>query len=149
MTYAAGEALLLTVVQGVTGFSTTNTSRGNWLPLNSGKAAKYAVLKPGGSDYRAYIGINTNKPVHLTVIEVWEFYTQDGTTLTNLEADVQSIITAVRKSKHLGDDSKVLDSNVLTTSEVQEMWMKKGGPTWLRQRITVGWEEEEIITFQE
>lgn len=146
MSYAAGEALILTRVQAVSGFTTANTSRGKWGVLNQGRSRQYAILKPGPF---------TRQPGKLssttwsTVIQVWYRYKDDGESLTGLEAVVDSLITAFDRYPHLGNEAVVTDSNLRRGSEVQEMWTRGGGPAWLKQDLYLEWTEQSITSFAE
>ena len=49
MSYSAGEALILTRLQAISGstWTSNNSGRGTWYMLNTGKADHYAFIKPG------------------------------------------------------------------------------------------------------
>src|SRR5512146_2828004 len=121
--YMIGEAAILALVQAATGFTAGNATRGNWLVLNSGKSAKYAILKPGAHGERVAESPGTVMEQWATVIQVWHRYGDDGTTLTNLEADVDALLIKIDQNPRLGDATGyVLDSDALKVGECQEMW---------------------------
>lgn len=150
MSYDAGEALVLTQLQNVTGFSSTNTSRGKFKLLNSGNSDHYGIVMPGETKIDpAGFGIFGNG--YDTVIQVWQRYKDDGTSLTNLEALIGPIKTRFQQYRKLADTTDtIVDSAVKAVSPVEEMW-KQGadGPSWLRMKVTVHWIEQEKITYAE
>jgi hypothetical protein len=147
MSYSTGEALLLTRVQACTGFLSSNTSRGNWRILNEGKAAVYAILRPGPdqSDLE-WISPNVYRLRWRCVIEVWQRYTVDGTTATDLYANVAAMI-AILNYPRLG--GALVDSTIVSIGALERRWMVEGGPQFLSQDIAVSWDEETKVTFSE
>jgi len=144
MTYPAGEALILTQLQSVTGFTSTNTARAKWGLLNSGKSDHYAIVKPGtfNEDTENNFGW-----VNRTIIQVWQRYVDDGTTATNLEGYVNAVKQRFMLYRKLG--GSVMDSRVIGGSEMQERWNKDGGLVWLSQDVIIEWKEQEIVTYAE
>ncbi len=149
MTYVNGETLILTVLQGVTGFSSANTSRGKWGILNSGRDNNYGIIKPGSFE-REQSAISANMTTYQTIIQVWNRYKDDGTTLTDLEALVDSIIARFdARRKGLDTSGTIIDMFIASGREVEEMWNKSGGLSWLKQDLVVTWMEESTITYVE
>lgn len=150
MSYADGEAKLLTVVSSTFGFSAQTVSRGDWKLLNKGRAARYAIIKPGDCT-REWISFSAYRATNRAIIQVWERYKDDGTSLTTLEGFTDLFEQNIMASRRLGDTTKqtVLDANIVEVREVQEMWTKGGGPQWLRQDVVVEWIEIEQITFSD
>lgn len=148
--YAAGEALVLAVVRGVSGFSAANTSRANWKVLNSGKAAVYAILHYNGFA-GGFITPKTFEARWITQIEVWQRYTNDTDTLPALEANLVLVIQRLLAYRKLGDTRDVIvDSNPRRGGPPAEMWTRGGnGPAWLSATIDVEWQEQTIVTFAE
>lgn len=152
MAYSDGEALVLTQVQAVSGFAASigNTSRGKYGVLNSGKAAVYAILRPGPFEriWMAPLCVHTD---YTTIIEMWQRYKDDGTTLTDLEANVQLILARIDQYRKLGDaQNKVLDAVASSSPEVMEMMAEDGkAPIWLKQEVTIAWKEESIVAQAE
>ena len=101
MTYTAGEALLLTVVQGCTGFGSTNASRANWLVLNSGKSDHYVILRPGpfGIEWISPTNYVAN---YTTVVELWQRYKDDGSSQTSLYGHIANLMAGIMPKKKLG-----------------------------------------------
>ena len=144
MSYSAGEANILTLVQACSSYNTANTSRGDWKVLNKGTAATYAIVKPT----RSPVQFSSGRILQFrwrTVIEVWERYKLDATTRTALEGHVAEIVVKIAAYPHLGG-STASNSDVIEIGEPLEMW-KRGGIAWLRQDITVEWWEHVNITF--
>ena len=149
MSYSEGEALALAQVQAVSGFAASigNTSRGKYGILNTGKAAVYAILRPGGFQ-RMWMAPKCVHTDYSTIVEVWQRYKDDGTTLTDLEANVQLILARLDLYRHMGDtQNKVLDAVAQASPEVMEMMTEDGrGPIWLKQEVTIVWKEESIVS---
>ncbi len=150
MSYSAGEALALTQVQACSSFNTRNTSRGNHEIINSGASAVYAILRPGET-VRVYRAPTMVQSTHNTIIEVWQFITSNrGTTLTNLEADVDEIKVRFDQYRKLADTTAaVQDCEVSSIAAVDERTMSASGSNWMVQEVTLEWKEEETITFAE
>lgn len=148
--YGAGEALILALVKTATGFSSSACTRGDWKVLNGGKAAAYAILRPGRPGERIFEGHNLVTDSWTTVVEVWRRYAQDGTSLTTLEADVEAILAKIDAYPHLNDKSGyVYTSDAQVTGEPTEQWTRGGGPAWLRWIVTVTWSGQRTRTFSD
>lgn len=146
---ANGEALILTRVQAVTGFASTNANYCNWKALNSGASDHYAIVKPGAFA-RDQLAMSANQTTWQTVIEVWQRYKDDGTTGASLRTHVDNIIAALDQYRKLGDTTgAIMDAVISSGGEVQEMWVKDGGPAWLRRDLTVTWQEFVNVTYAE
>lgn len=150
LTYSQGEALVLAQLQAVSGFSAENTSRGKWGILNTGKSAFYGIIKPGPVATRFMTGTAKGWD-YGTLIQIWQRYKDDGTTLTDLEARVELVKARFDAYRLLGDTSgSIENSEVTALSEVQERWKRgNNGPSWLMQEITITWKEQAIVTFAE
>lgn len=146
--YSNGEAALLALIQTVTGYTSANTSRGKWGILNTGKSNTYAILKPGRFGRRRFVTPRTVETPWSTIIQVWQRYKDDGTSMTDLEANAALIMAKVDADPNLSDSTgTVLDSNLTTGEIVQEMWKRGGGPAWLMWELTVEWTEQSIVTL--
>ena len=149
MTYINGENRVLQVLLSTTGFSASNTSRGKWGILNSGRDNNYGIIKPGSFE-REQSAISANMTTYQTIIQVWNRYKDDGTTLTDLEALVDSIIARFdARRKGLDTSGTIIDMFIDNGREVEEMWNKSGGLSWLKQDLVVTWTEESIVTYVE
>lgn len=145
MSYASGEALVLTQLQSVTGFGSANTARASWQLLNSGASDHYAIVKPGTFDE----DVNENFAwINRTVIQVWQFYQDDGTSSTNLQGYVAAVKDRFTKYRKLGSTA-IMDSRVVGGSEMQERWSKDGALVWLSQDVIIEWREQEIVAYAE
>src|SRR5690348_7708824 len=114
MSYPAGEALALTQLRAVSGFSATNTSRGKWKLLSSGKSNHYGILKPGPFKISDRSQIGT---LWRTVIMIYQRYKDDGDSMTDLEANVSAVILRFRQYRKLGDTTGTIsDSSVIEGS---------------------------------
>ena len=151
MTYSAGEALVLTVLQSASGFSAANTSRGKWGIRNKGTAAFYGIIRPGPfmRDNNSVGGkiVQTN---WTTVIEVWQRYKEEGTSLTDLEANVAAVIAVFDPKRKLGDTTNTVQDAMITSgADVMEIGEPGQGPNWLKQEVSVVWKEETSVTLAE
>jgi hypothetical protein len=147
--YPDVETLILTQLQNVTGFSSANTSRGNWGILNSGKDVFYGILKPGTFG-RSQGAMSMNISTWNTVIQVWQRYKDDGSTLTNLETNVKNIIARFDAYRKAGDTTgTIVDVFIAEGREVEEMWTKDGGLSWLKQDVIVQSQEHDNVTYSE
>lgn len=148
MSYSSGEALILAQVRNVSNFTATNTSRGNYQVLNTGKS-RAAILHIEESDYTEERA-GSGRPKHITVIEVWQRYGKDGTSYTNLMGDVEAIIARLQTYPHFGDTSGTIDlEKIGKAGRVEEMWNKGGGPAWLRSKIFVHWYQSVNLSYAE
>ena len=77
MGYSAGEARLLAIVQAVTGYSTSNTSRANWKILDTGRAATYAIITHAGTT-TDFFTLACYRDIHTAAVEIWQRYKNDG-----------------------------------------------------------------------
>ena len=147
--YATGETNILTLLRSVSGFSSVNTSRGDWGILNSGSSDHYGIIKPG-SFSRTQIAMSVNESDFNTVIQIWQRYKDDGTTLTNLEAHVANIISYFDQYQKLGDTSgQIPEAFIKSGREVEEMWNKSGGLAWLKWDLILVWQAQQEITYAE
>lgn len=150
MSYQTGEALALTQVQASTGFDSTNTSRGKWGILNKGSSDHYAILKPGPFSVEGETFTQKGR-YWRCIIEVWQRYKDDGSSLTNLEGHIENIIDRIDQYRKLADTTGTIqDANITGGSEVTEQWIQGGdGPSWLKQDLYLDWTEEAQITYAE
>jgi len=147
MAYSDGEALVLTQLQAVSGFSANNTSRGNWRILNSGKDKCYAIVKPGSWKVSERSQIGT---IWRTVIQVYQRYKDDSTSMTDLEGHYAAIKLRFDQYRKLGDTTGTIsDSRPIEGSLVEDVKYGPDGPSWLRQEITIEWSEENHVTYAE
>ena len=146
MSYETGEALILTRVQACTGFTSTNTSRADWKLLNSGKSDHYAILKCGGVAAIEWQTLKSYIVRWKTSIEVWQRYKDDSSTATSLYGYVAAIL-AIMAYPHLG--STIQDSDITEIGQTEEMWAESGGVSWLRQTLTLEWQESIMVSFTE
>ncbi len=146
--YSDGEALILTQLQAVSGFSSANTSRGKWGILNDGVSRVYGILKPGAFS-REQLAMAANVSVFNTIIQVWYRY-KDDDTLTLLESSVASIIARFDQYRKIADTTgTIVEAFVNQGREVEEMWTKDGGLSWLKQDLIVEWQEHDNVTYSE
>ena len=146
--YSDGEALILTQLQAVSGFSSANTSRGKWGLLNDGVSRVYGILKPG-SFSREQAAMSVNLSTFKTIIQVWYRY-KDDDTLTILESSVASIITRFDQYRKIADTTgTIVEAFINEGREVEEMWTKDGGLSWLKQDLIVEWQEYDGVFYAE
>ena len=151
MSYTAGESLILTRLQAISGstWTATNSARGKWTQLDSGAADHYAILKQG-SGTNDGLSISTMLRHWTTVIQVWVTYTDDGTSYTNLLAYQEAILDQFDAYRKLGDTTgTVQDARCTRWDEIEERWVKGGGPRWLKQSFYIEWDEENAAAYAE
>jgi len=147
--YPECEALVLTKLQSVTDFSSSNTSRGNWGILNSGLSDHYGILKPGAFE-REQGAMAMNISNFQVIIQVWQQYVDDGTSLTNLEGHVKNIMAYFDQWRRAGDTTgTIVDAFITGGREAQERWNKDGALVWLSQDLIVTLQEHDVITYAE
>lgn len=147
--YSDGEALVLAQLRNVSGFSASNTSRGKWKILNTGNSSFYGIVKPGAFS-RSQSAMSANLTEWKTIIQVWQRYKDDGDTLTDLEENVENVINRFDQYRKLADTTNlIIDSFINEGKEVEEMWTKDGGLSWLKQELIVTWQEVQNVTYAE
>lgn len=145
--YGDVEALWLTRIRAISGYDGTNTSRGDFKILNSGKSNQYVVIMPGAHS-RQMISLSTRLETWQTVMEVYERYKDDGTTLTALETQVNTIVDAIDQYRILGDTGGTVRKGEIV--EIREVVrFPPNGPEWLIAAIVGQTDEEKSITFAE
>jgi len=147
MSESAGLTLIQTLVKTATGFTgtgtSTNVSIGKWGIRNSGASDHYAIIKPGPTN-RPQLSFTKKDNLYRTIVQVWQRYKDDGTTLTNLLGYVDNITTKIDATPKLGDTTATIrDANATGYSDVFEMVNNDGGIDWLRRDIFIDWIEEE------
>jgi len=148
MAYNDGEALISTRIQALDSFDSTNVYRGNFKPLNTGKASVYAILVPGQPEveWRAMCSYTIK---WITVVKIYERYIDDGTTQQNLATHLSEIF-AVLNYPYMGDQDTVQDSTIIGIGEPLEIRDANGnGPFFLNWDIFIQWEEDTNVTFAE
>ena len=145
MTYAAGEALVLALLRGMSEFDTANSSRQKWKVLNSGASDHYAIVRPGPfSNEPSGLG-ETASTDWRTVIEVWQRWLDDGETTIALQELVQAVIERFDDYPTLNDTTgSVVMGYVSGGGEMQERWLTQNGPSWAVWEVYVDWKEERI-----
>lgn len=148
--YSSGETLLASVIRTVSGFTTANTTIGQWGVLNSGASDHYAIIRKG-QHTRAYNTPRMVENTYRTIVEVWQRYKDDGNSYQSLLSYVDSIAETVDQYRKLSDNgSTVLDATYIGSGDVIAQWRNKGdGPSWLRVDMTIEWKEQEITTYAE
>jgi len=144
MSYSAGETRILALIQACTGFSATNTSQSDFKMLSGGHSDHYAILRPGAFAIEWH-AITSYTARYVTVLEVWQRYTDDTTTQTNLFGYVNNLF-AILAYPH-GGDSSMSDLTIRSAGDPKEMWTKEGGPQWLKWELEIAWDEQATVTF--
>lgn len=147
MAYSNGESDALDVLQTCTGFDSSNTSQTDWKILNSGKSDHYGILRPGAFEIE-WITFNKYQAHWNTVIEIWQRYTVEGDSQTNLYGYVANVIAGFLPERLLGGStSSISNADISGADAPQEMWNTAGGLEWLRWALNLAWSEEVQITF--
>ena len=143
MAYIDGENLIATVIKAHANFDADNVAQAKWNFLDSGKSDHYAILKSGGTLPEHNTVGKVSQETHVTTIQVWQSYGDDGTTATKLYGYVENVKTQIRNNAKLGDTGGIVQRAFLVSiEEVEEMWLTGGGPTWLKQNVNVQWYEQ-------
>lgn len=146
MGYETGEAAILTLIQILPDYDSTNTDRQDWKPLESGRAAYYAILRPGAWDSQPS-SMTSYMDSWTTVIECWRRYSDDNKPLL-LQSDVGTIVAHLRKYPTLNGASGVVRALVAGGENMEEVTLESGS-LWARWNINVIWQEENQVTFAE
>ena len=143
MTESAGLTLIQTQVVALSAFTAANVSIAEWGFLNSGNSDHYAIIRPGPTE-RSEISFGFIDNGYQTIVEVWQRFKNDGTTLTTLLGHVDNIAGQIDKYRKLADTTgKIRSAQVSGFSEVTEQWRNNAdGPGWLKRDIVIDWKEE-------
>lgn len=142
MGYYTGDDLIVTAIKTHDSFDNDNVAQAKWGVLNSGESDHYAITRDGGTTPE-FLSPSIYVAHRSTIVEVWQRYKDDGTSAENLSGYVENIFGKLQDKELLADDSNVIqNSEVQEIGPVEEMWSSGGGPAWLRQNITVAWEEQ-------
>ena len=144
MSYASGEAAVLSILRLHADYNDRNTSRGNWKILDSGAAAHYAVLRMGAATNEAHTTTSA-MTTWATEIMVYRRYIDDGPSAISLQGDVQTLVEHIEKYPTL--QGAVTDAQVTTIGAMETIRMDAGGPIWLRTIISLQWQEERDIIY--
>ena len=148
MSYSDGEARVLILLQGMAEFDLHNTARGDWKPLNRGTSNRYAIVRPGPFTNAAEsIGTGSAITTWRTTVEVWQRWVDDSPTVVALEELVSAVIGHLERYPSL--NGVALVAQVTGGSEMQQRWVKEGGPQWAVQEVYIDWQEERFIDAAE
>lgn len=140
MSYVAGETQVVALLQAMPQFGRANVARADWKALNSGASDHYAIAKPGPWTNSAD-GLNGEALTeYRTVIELWQRWVDDSPTVQALEALTQAVVEHLERYPSLAGAS--LMAGIAGGSEVQQRWLKEGGPLWAVQEVYLDWQEE-------
>ena len=147
MAYTTGEGLIATVIKAHANFAANNVAQAKWTQLDTGKSDHYVILRNGGTEQEFISVGGVFVAHHTTIAEVWKSYVDDGSTTTALEGYVANVQTQIRNNKKLGDTSGTIQhANAETVGPVLEMWMSGGGPAWVKQEVSILWNEQGTST---
>lgn len=152
MSYSTGESHALTILRSSAHFDATNSASlanaspaGGYGLLDSGAAALYAFLKPGPFE-RAPGTLSRLTTTWTTVIELWVRYADPGAYQALAEAR-QSALDAFDQYTALNGMAGVTRSLVRAGGPVQIERSPGGGARYLRQDLTLVWDEETAPTL--
>ena len=144
MSYASGEAAVLSILRLHADYNDRNTSRGNWKILDSGAAANYAVLRMAAAANEAHTTTSA-MTTWATEIMVYRRYIDDGPSAIALQGDAQTLVEHIEKYPTL--QGAVTDAQVTTIGAMENIQMIANGPMWLRTIISLQWQEERDIIY--
>ena len=110
-----------------------------------GKAAYYAILRPGPSD-QTQMTIQSKLMSWRTVVEVWHRYIDDASP-AGLAVYAEDIVDRLNKYPTLGGIA--VQAAVTSLGDMEEVERKSGtvSSLWARWNINVDWSEEKVITY--
>ncbi len=148
MSYGDGEALILARIRLMAQFDPQNSSRAKWGILNSGAAAQYAILRaaPFTNDYDG-LGHGHVRTSWRTVVELWQRWVDDGPTAVALQTLAQATLEHLERYPSLAGEG--LLAWVSGGGEMQQRWLKEGGPVWAVWEVYIDWQEERFISVAE
>lgn len=150
MSESAGLTLLAVQIKALTSFDADNTSICKWGILNSGRNDHYVIIRPGPA---AITGLTfaTKDRTYRTIVEVWQRYIDDGSSVTDLLGYCEQIVNRIDEYRKLADTTAALrDANVIEMGEVTEQWRNNAdGPAWLKRDLIVEWHEEAEVDYAE
>ena len=153
MTESAGMTLIAALVNGLSNFtstgSTPNITIADWSVLNKGFSNHYAILRPGPTE-RPRISMRMRDTQYRTIIEVWQQYVNDGTTVVSVIGNADAIAAQIDKYRKLGDTGGTIrESDVSGFGEVRTWPADANTPTWLVREVYVDWKEESTPAYAE
>ena len=148
MTYSNGEGLIAGRIRDHANFDSDNCVQGDWLALNSGKSDHYAILRPGPAEYE-FIAFTTYMPTYVTIVELWQQYTDEATTRSNLQTHLNDLASVLMNEPRLSDSTNtIINSEISRTEQPQAMWRRdNGAPAWYKWDLYVEWQEENTVTI--
>jgi hypothetical protein len=149
MSYSTGEDLLFEVIKDLPSFDQKNVRQSDWKNLGADND-HYAVLRPGEFE-EEWIAPTTVIYNWVTVIELWQKFTDDIESKTNLFTYAKELMDGIVKYRLLGDSTgAVQDSNLRGGDDPLEMADEETGKVaWLRWDLILEWKEEASVTFSE
>ena len=148
--YIDGELLVEAQVIQVTGFQSSNVTRGRWRILDSGNSDHYAILKRGEVSVE-WASHNVSQINYRTIIEIWQRVKDDQESYDALLNYADDLKTRLEQYRKLADTAgNVLDANLTGTSVVTEQWRNNAdGPSWLKIDLYLDWSSQTNVTFAE
>lgn len=155
MSYATGEAAILTQIREVAGFDDTNSGRQNWKILNSGLSDHYAILRPGAYTIEpaGMGGLGAVSTVYYynwnTEVLLYQRYKDDHDTLSDLLTREAAVLTRLLQYRYMAATATVHWSIPRTIGAPEIVQQGQRGPLYLRRIINVEWREQVTVTFAE
>lgn len=144
MSYASGEAALKTIMEGVTGFSSSSVVRQDWRILNQGKSPA-AILRPG--PWTVADSTMTSKAYNWRcIIEVWVRYIDDAVPVSGLQTYQAAINALIQKYPTIAGLAGVTYAAVAGGGEMQERKLNNNS-LWAVWEIYYDWQEEVSYTY--
>ena len=148
MTYAAGEALILTQIQALSSFNTSNSSRGIYSMLNTGAAKSYVILRPGPIVSNEETGGGGRyTTVWVTFCDLSVKLKDYGETLIEVENRREEIINRFRQYTHANNDSAIEKVAVVSAPDIIEVTASSF--KYLQQQLRIEWTEVSYVTLQD
>ena len=160
MSYAAGEAAILTLIQAITPSTWTETNslslandtdnKGHGL-LNNGKSHHYVMLEPGGFQVQDHdAGYNTHLVKWQTLVTIYAEHLTNRAGKKVLAEDRQAIIDKLQSYHRLNNlagvtYARVLSGSKITTERIEIPGTKKR-KVLFKQEVIVTWDELVSVT---
>lgn len=147
MSYRAGQDKISAILQAMSNFSPGAVTSAKYAVLNTGKSNCYAIMKPGpfDIDYTIGMGNSIRMARWQTVVELWQRWVDDGTTIDDLCDLIDATIAEIELHPTLDDLPGVTRARVSGGDDIKERWTKEGGPIWASLEVYVDWQEEVTI----
>lgn len=148
MNYYDGETLILERIRSLSNFGVDNSAQSNWRILATGASDHYAILRPRSFTIEG-LTLASFLVIYETIIEIWQKYTSASEAVTELSYNVYKLFELLAYP-NLGQSANILNGVIVSGEEPETMSpVNSSGVDWLRQRVLLVWQVENLVTYQE